>query len=122
MSNKKLTLTKTQQQVYDLLHELLTVHGNVSITREAIAHKLNISISSVRRATDFITLNPLWKYGLDDIYSGYIGNFIYYSFNEYPEDIDEIDIHIIQRLVNDDGRIRIFSGQERVKAQNYGIH
>lgn len=120
MSNNKLTLT--QQQVYDFLYEQITAHGNVSITREAIAHKLNISISSVRRATDFITLNPLWKYGLDDIYSGYIGNFIYYSFNEYPEDIGEIDIHIIQWLVNDDGRIRIFSDQEHIKAQECIIH
>lgn len=93
-----LKLTTMQQQVYNLLHEQLTAHGNISITRETIASHLNLSISTIRRATDFIIDNNLSKYNLDNIYAGYIGNFIYYSLQEIPDNISEVDIHVIQSL------------------------
>lgn len=96
MSDNKLKLTSTQQQVYDFLYEQISVHGNISISRTLLSDILNISLMSIRRATDFIINTNLKPYGLQNIYAGYIGNFLYYSFYEIPDDVSEVDVHIIQ--------------------------
>ena len=94
--SKNLKLTNIQQQVYDFLYEQISVHGNISVSRALLSDIFNISIMSARRATDFIIRTNLKPYGLQNIYAGYIGNFLYYSFKEIPDDVPEVDIHIIQ--------------------------
>lgn len=100
MSNNKLKLTETQQKIYNYLYEQISVHGNISISRKVLAEGFGVSEMTARRTTDFITLNPMKQYGLKQIYSAQILNYIVYSFNEFHEVslIDELSIHMILKM------------------------
>lgn len=93
-----LKLTASHQKVYDYLHELLTVHSNVSISKELLTAHLDLSLTTVRRAIDVITLGNMNKYGLDNIYSFYIGNMIVYSLNEFANIVNDMNIHVILNI------------------------
>lgn len=113
-------LTPTIQKVYNLLNDQLTAHGNISITRTEIARVLNISTISAKRATDFITLNNMKPYGLKDIYSSYAGNLIIYSYKEIPDDIAEIDVHIIQHIQSSNS-VSIFKEETELEDFNASV-
>lgn len=100
MSRKKKELTETQQKIYNYLYEQISVHGNISISRNVLAEGFGISEMTARRATDFITLSPMKQYGLKQIYSAQILNYIVYSFDEFAEisSINELSIHMILKM------------------------
>lgn len=97
---KKTKLTDTEQKVYNYLHEQISVHGNISISRAVLAEGFGISEMTARRVTDFITLNNLKPFKLKQIYSAQIYNYIVYSFNKIPdvEYIQELSIHMILKM------------------------
>lgn len=96
----KTKLTETEQKIYDYLYEQLSVHNIISISRTTLAKGFGISEMTARRATDFITMNNLKPFGLKQIYSAQILNYMVYALDELPdvEYIDDLSIHMILKM------------------------